>query len=273
MISGLPADVPGFADAVARLRAAGVGNPRLDVRVLWDHAARMGEDAPARFKTFLARRALREPVAYIVGSKEFWGLDFAVGPGVLVPRPDSETVVEAVRAAFSGQGEGLRVLDLGTGSGCLLAAILHELPGATGVGVDASMVARRYAADNLERLGLAARSEIRAENWCDGVAGRYDIVVSNPPYIPTDDIAGLEPDVAEFEPASALDGGVDGYAAYRTLFARVPAWLNPGGQAFFEIGQGQHDDLIPLAAGSGLSLIRMVPDLSGTMRVLVFERP
>lgn len=267
-----PAD---FAAAVARLKAAGVDNPRLDVRVLWEHAQSRGLGA-AGFEALLDRRAGREPVAYLVGHKEFWGLDFAVGPGVLIPRPDTETVVEAVLARFPDRAARLRVVDLGTGSGCLLGALLHEYPAARGIGIEASGLARGFAEANLAALGLAGRGEVRAGSWLDDgliAAGECDVVVANPPYIPTADIPGLSPDVAEYEPASALDGGPDGLSAYRALFARTEAWLSPAGTAFFEIGCGQDAALVELARASGLRVVRRQADLAGIVRVLVAERP
>lgn len=264
---------PGFAAAVARLKAAGVDTPRLDARVLWQGAQAAGGDAAAVFQSMLARRAAREPVAYIVGRKEFWGLEFAVGPGVLVPRPDTETVVEAVLSAFPDRYAPLRLLDLGTGSGCILAALLHEYPSAHGVGVEASVLARGFAEANFSHLGLSGRVELRAADWCDGISGLFDVAVCNPPYIPTDEIPALEPEVSKYEPTAALDGGPDGLAAYRVLFALAGRCLAPRGQAFFEIGQGQENDLCALAGACGTPATGLVPDLAGIPRVLAVKRP
>lgn len=256
-----------------RLKLAGVDNPRLDARVLWGHASRVAPENPADlFESYIVRRCAHEPVAYITGMKEFWGMDFAVGPGVLVPRPDTETVVEAVLAAFPDRSAPLRVLDLGTGTGCILSAVLHEYPAARGVAVEASDVARRYADANFERLGLATRIELFAGNWTGAARADYDVVLSNPPYIRSADIATLDPDVAEYEPVSALDGGPDGLCAYRSLADRLEGWLDIGGKAFFEIGQGQENDVKIIAEAAGLRFLDVKADLAGIFRVVVLSR-
>ncbi len=249
-------------DATARLAAAGIDNPRLDARVLWQAA---GGD-PARFETFIIRRAAREPVAYITGQKEFWSLSFAVSPGVLIPRPDTETIIDAVLADFPDRSAALRVLDLGTGSGCILAALLSEYPNASGLGIDSSQIAQNIAAGNLERLGLAERGSVRAGNWAENLDGSFDIIVSNPPYIRTADIAALEPEVKDFEPAQALDGGPDGLDAVRVL---APALKKLGGTAFIEIGAGQADSAAAVFAYAGLEVLRIARDLAGVPRIVI----
>jgi release factor glutamine methyltransferase len=166
----------------------------------------------------------------------------------------------------------LKILDLGTGSGCILAALLSEYPNALGVGLEASPAARRFAVDNLERLGLASRSVVRPVNWSEALPGAFDVVVSNPPYVRTADIAALAPDVAEYEPTVALDGGPDGLSAYRILFGRIGRWLPPTGRAFFEIGRGQETDLVTMAELFGWSLAATYSDLAGVVRVLVIKR-
>lgn len=273
--------IPGFAEAVTRLRAAGVDSPRLDVRILWEHAEGLaaaggweaGQTVEALFEGFLARRVACEPVAYITGHREFWGLDFAVGPGVLIPRPDTETMIEAVLKAVPDKNTPLRLLDLGTGTGCILASLLHEYPGASGVGLEASPVAGRYAAQNFAAQGLDGRAELKSGNWQDAGSGFFDIVLSNPPYIPSADIPGLMADVAEYEPVSALDGGEDGLAAYRAIAGRLLRWLKPGGLGFFEIGQGQETDVAGLFEAAGLRFLQAHADLSGILRVIAIERP
>lgn len=264
---------------VARLKAAGVDNPRLDARVLWAYAQNVAgqtgaasADASALFESYLVRRIAREPVAYITGNKEFWGLDFAVGPGVLVPRPDTETVVEAVLAAFGDRQAPLNVIDLGTGSGCILAAVLREYPKATGLAVEASSAARSFARRNFDSLGLTGRTDVFAGNWLDAPRGDYDVVLSNPPYIRSAEIVTLEPEVTEYEPVSALDGGADGLCAYRVLAERLGGWLSLRGQAFFEIGQGQEGDVADICTGAGLHFLQAKEDLSGTPRVVIVAR-
>jgi len=267
------------ADAARRLAAAGVENARLDVRLLWNHAHEIslsplggeGRGEGDLFESFLARRAAREPLAYITGHKEFWSLDFEVGPGVLIPRPESETIIEQVLAFVPNRTAPLKVLDLGTGSGCLLIALLKEYPNARGLGIDLSEEARAYAQRNLARLGLAERGEILGGDWTESPGAPYDVIVSNPPYIKTSDLAGLEPEVG-YEPVEALDGGPDGLFPYRDLAPVMARLLGPSGRAFLEIGAGRADDVAAVLTQSGLETIQQVPDLAGIPRVLVVGR-
>jgi release factor glutamine methyltransferase len=248
-------------DAARRLAAAGVDNPRLDARVLWAHA----ENQPT-FEAFVARRCGREPLAYITGRKEFWSLDFEVGPGVLVPRPETETIIEQAVALLPDRSAPLKVLDLGTGSGCLLVAFLKEFPNSRGLGVDTSEKARAYAAANVNRHGLADRAEIRPGNWGEDVEGRWDIILSNPPYIRSADIHGLAPEV-RFEPTEALDGGPDGLGSIRLLAAAMACLLS--GVGLTEIGEGQAAEAATAASDAGLVVVRTAADLAGIPRVLV----
>jgi release factor glutamine methyltransferase len=269
-------------DAAARLSAAGVPGARLDARILLAHAMNVTRDEliaagrqptadeASRFASLLARRLAREPVAYITGRKEFWSLDFAVGPGVLVPRPDTETLVEAAIALFADRHAALRIADLGTGSGAILVTLLKELPGARGIGFERSGQALTFARANLESHGLAARGEIAAEDW-NTASGPFDLVVSNPPYIPTADIDGLEPEIRLYEPRAALDGGPDGLDAYRNLSSLLPDLLCPGGTALLELGEGQTQRVKSLF--QGLQVRQIVPDLAGISRVLVLKKP
>lgn len=254
-------------DAIKRLTAAGVDNPRLDVRVLW---AAAGGDV-ARFQSFIARRETSEPVAYITGHREFWSLDFVVGPGVLIPRPDTETMIEAVLKAFPDKSASLNVLDLGTGSGCILAAVLSEYPNATGLGIDAAEEPLRIAAANTARFGT--RAEIRSGNWDANLDDAYDIVLSNPPYIPTGDIATLAPDVRQFEPHAALDGGTDGLDAVRALAPALKRLLKtPFGMGFVEIGIGQGEQASTIFAAAGLVVKTVAEDLSGVPRIVIVHK-
>jgi release factor glutamine methyltransferase len=250
-------------DAIRRLGDAGVGNPRLDARLLWDAAQRN----PGIFESFIKRRIAREPVAYITGAKEFWSLELAVGPGVLIPRPDTETVIEEVLDRFPGSSAPLKILDLGTGSGCLLVTLLKEYPNARGLGIDESEQALAIAAGNIARHGLENRADLRRGNWMDGLTESWDVIVSNPPYIPTADIAGLEADVRDYEPRGALDGGADGLDAVRALAKALRGTRFTA--AFVEIGVGQGESAKLLMAAEGLSVHHVAADLAGIPRVLV----
>jgi release factor glutamine methyltransferase len=249
--------------AAERLTAAGIDSPRLDARLLWQFAR---SDA-ALFESLIDRRCAREPLAYIVGHKEFWSLDFEVGPGVLVPRPETETVIEQVLEEFPDRSASLSVLDFGTGSGCLLVAFLKEYPNAHGLGIDCSEQALATAARNIARHGLAHRAEIRAGNWGDEIHGRWDVVLSNPPYIRKSDMAELEPEIACYEPAGALDGGADGLNDIRALAVALDRLLS--GAGFIEIGAGQAADATEVFTACGLVVPRIAADLAGIPRVLV----
>jgi release factor glutamine methyltransferase len=217
----------------------------------------------------VARREKREPVAYILGRKEFWSLDFEVGPGVLVPRPDTETLIEEALRLVPDRGARLRIADLGTGSGAILIAALKEFSNATGIGFESSPQAHRYALGNAARL-IGDRAEIRLADWT-GAQGPFDLVFSNPPYIPSAEIESLDREVAEFEPRAALDGGADGLAAYRALAELLPGLLKPGGHALLEIGLGQTSAVGTLLPQ--LEIVRMAPDLSGIPRCAVLRKP
>lgn len=269
------------ADRHALLRAAAATlpgeTPRLDAELLLAHV--LGEDrlamlvgrspvpadAVARFEGLLARRRRYEPVAHILGEREFWSLPLRVTPNVLVPRPDSETLIAEALRHFAGRPP-VRVLDLGTGSGALLLAALSEWPAATGVGIDRSAAALAVAAENAARLGLAGRAEFWLGDWADEVEERFDLLLCNPPYIP--DGTPLMPDVARYEPAGALFGGPDGLGPYRLLLPEVPRLLAPGGVALFEFGTEQAELLVAIAEGLGLAA-RTVADLAGRPRALV----
>jgi release factor glutamine methyltransferase len=249
--------------AIRRLSEAGIDNPRLDVRLLWDAAQRN----PGIFETYVKRRLRHEPVAYIRGYKEFWSLEFAVEPGVLIPRPATETIIEQVFDAYPDIGAPLNSLDLGTGSGCLLTALLKEYPNARGVGIDESDKALTVAARNIADNGVQSRAEVKHGNWMENLEGGWDVIVSNPPYIPTGDIAALDPDVRDYEPVGALDGGPDGLDSIRALAAGFRQHLT--GKAFVEFGVGQAESVQALMAAAGLSVHHIAPDLAGIPRVVV----
>ncbi|PPQ31545.1 peptide chain release factor N(5)-glutamine methyltransferase [Rhodopila globiformis] len=259
-----------------------VDNPRLEVRLLLAHAiggtrldlirdpGRVVETA--LFHALIDRRLAHEPLAHILGRREFWSLDFQVSPATLIPRPDSETLVAAALTAYSGKPPPQTILDLGTGTGCLLLALLHEFPAAFGVGVDIAPDAARLARGNAIRLGLADRAAFVAVDWTNSLAVRFDLVVSNPPYIPTAGIATLMPDVARYEPRGALDGGADGYDAYRTILRDLPQRLRPGGVAVLELGIGQAGTVAALAQAAGFTTSLHL-DLAGIQRAIVISPP
>ena len=253
--------------AAQRLAATGIDSARADARLLW----RAADGDAARFQALVQRRLAREPIAYIIGRKEFWSLDFEVGPGVLVPRPDTETLIEEALRLVSDRAAPLAIADLGAGSGAILCAALSELPNATGIGFESSPPAQAIAARNAARL-VGARADIRLADW-DRAEGPFDLVFSNPPYIPTRDIDSLDADVRAHEPHAALDGGPDGLDAYKALSTLVPRILAPGGHALLEIGQGQAPAMPALFAGTGLALLRIVPDLAGIPRCVVLAAP
>ena len=264
--------------AAAKLADAGIESARLDARLLLAYAMGVTPDTLALsnpevrneklFAQLLDRRIAREPVAYITGEKEFWSLNFAVGPGVLVPRPETELLIEQMLAHFSKDAE-LDILDLGTGSGCLLVAALKEFPKAYGTGVDSSPQALKWARQNAESLGVLSRADLRLSDWPK--SGAFDVILSNPPYIPTRDIAALAPEVRN-EPLQALDGGPDGLDAYRTLAKLAPSLLKPGGWLFWEIGLGQAQAVPELLAEQGLLVEAVVPDLAGIPRCVAARR-
>ena len=218
-----------------------------------------------------ARRLNREPVARIIGAKEFWSLALAVSTDVLVPRPETETVVELALDSLVNDAmrrEGLRILDIGTGSGALLLALLSELPRATGTGTDISEGALAVARANAERHGLAPRCEFMNCDMAAGLNGPFDLIVSNPPYIARNDIASLEPEVRDYDPALALDGGLDGLDCYRAIAAEARRLLTPGGRLVVELGMGQEETVRGLFSEAGLTVGETRPDLAGIPRAL-----
>jgi release factor glutamine methyltransferase len=271
--------------ATARLNEAGIDGARLDARLLLAEA--LGKDntwlfnnapdelpaeAEAAYAGLLERRLQRQPISLILGRREFWSLDFTVTEDTLAPRPDSETVIEAVLADLADRQKPLSVLDLGTGTGCLLLALLSELPRATGTGVDLNPDTLAVARSNAQRLGFGGRTLFLRSNWWDNVEGRFDVILSNPPYIPSADIAGLEPEVALFEPLGALDGGADGLDAYRLLAAGADKFLTADGVIAVEVGAGQAADVAALLEEAGLGVRMVRRDLSGIERCVVAGR-
>ena len=269
-----------IATASVRLAGAHLEKPRAEARLLLAHVLGGGRDqtlsgtvTPAQqaaFEALVARRAAREPLAYITGRKEFWSLEFQVGPGVLIPRPDSETLIEEALRQFPDRSAPLRIVDLGTGSGALLIAALSEFPNATGIGLDSSAEALAWAKLNAT-AHAPGRAQMRLADWHDAPDNSFDLILSNPPYIPGADIEKLEAEVRLHEPRAALDAGPDGLDAYRALAGLLPRLLRPGAIAILEIGIGQAALVEPLFPG--LELLRIAPDLAGIPRALVLKRP
>jgi len=239
--------------------------------------ARGTDEAPAAaveaLRSLTARRIRREPMAYILGEREFWGLPFKVTPAVLVPRPDSETVIEAALAVMPDRTRPWHILDLGVGSGCLLLTLLHEYAGARGVGLEASPEALAVAQENAQRLGVADRTMLQAgdwhrPDWLDALGGPFDLVVSNPPYIERGAIDRLMPEVSSFEPRLALDGGPDGLDAYRAIATAGPKLVTAGGFLVVEGGEGQAPEISKLFSAGGLSPLAPWKDLGGIERVV-----
>jgi len=252
--------------------------PRLDAELLMAAALGIGRDklilappnvaAPDAFVDMIERRRALEPVAYITGQRAFWTIDLEVGPGALIPRPDSETLIAAAVEHFAGTPGPARILDLGTGPGTLLLAALDEWPKATGLGVDASPIALSYAQRNAERLGLAGRAALQIGDWATGLTRRFDLILCNPPYVAADAETG--PGVADYEPAEALFAGADGLDDYRRLAPAIAPLLAVGGLAAIEIGHDQSDSAAALfiAAGHSPSLAR---DLANRPRALLIR--
>jgi release factor glutamine methyltransferase len=263
--------------AAARL-APHSATPRLDAELLMAHAlgttrddlllSRLEDPAPPAFQSLLARRAAGEPVAYIIGRREFWTIELEVGPGVLIPRPDSETLIEAAVEHFADRAPAA-ILDLGTGPGTLLLAALDQWPEASGVGVDASEEALAYARRNAARLGLAGRAELRGGHWTEGLDGVFDLILCNPPYVEAG--ARLMRDVGEWEPHEALFAAADGLSEYRRLAPALPPLLAPGGLACLEIGAGQAEAAGALFRAEGFTVASR-RDLGGIERCLLLSR-
>ncbi len=297
--------------AEAQLTAAGIPDPAPDARILTAHALQLDraemlaqanrmltDEEICRAGVLIERRTKREPVDRIMGEREFWSLPFGLNEATLTPRPDSETLIETALRLFhpgasrdpdtlsarsggedawapacAGVVSNFRILDLGTGSGCLLLALLQELPNASGIGVDKAERAVEQARRNAGQLGLSARAEFLTNNWADGIEEKFDLVISNPPYIARGEIAELMPEVREHDPLAALDGGEDGLDAYRLLISQLPRLLKPKGRAVFEIGIGQGDAVRELFAKAGFGETETQKDLGGIERCVSAQLP
>jgi release factor glutamine methyltransferase len=271
-----------WTDVRRRLEAAGVDTPVLDARLLLEAGAGVSrleivtdprrpvtEAQVSAVEALTKRREAREPVSQIIGRQHFWTLDLAVNANVLTPRPETEFVVEAGLQETLPADAPHRILDLGAGSGAIILALLKERPNATGVAIDLSELALDTVRANAEQLGVAQRLEIRQSDWAEGLDERFDLIVSNPPYIRSRDIESLAPEVSRFEPLLALDGGDDGLVAYRIITAALPRLLKPGGAFALEVGLGQAESVRALAEGAGLTTAEPRRDLAGIPRVVV----
>ncbi|MFC3050633.1 peptide chain release factor N(5)-glutamine methyltransferase [Kordiimonas pumila] len=268
--------------ASLELSSVGIQTARLDAEILLAHVLKcdrlalfsrdieLTDEQALDFKHCLTRRLRFEPVSYITGMQPFWSLDFKVNEHVLIPRPDTETLIEAVLKQRP-QKPALQILDLGTGSGCILLSLLAELGDARGVGADMAGEAIKVAQENAVLNGLAERASFVQSDWFSNIkrpAAGFDIIVSNPPYIMSDDIAGLMPDVKDFEPKTALDGGMDGLGPYRVIILEATKFLSKGGLLAVEFGIGQAGDIAALFEQAGYFEITTYPDLNGIDRVI-----
>jgi release factor glutamine methyltransferase len=288
---------PSLGSAVRKLgrlfEEAGLGSPQLDARILvaeacgrdasrliLDRDAAVSADEAARIASFAARRLGGEPVSRILGRREFWGLSFNISPDTLDPRPETEVLVETVLSHAKARGLGqapLRILDLGTGSGCILGALLSELPQARGTGLDRSEAALAVARANLSRLGLRDRVSFLCGDWMSAIGGgAFDVIVCNPPYIAPSEICQLGLEVRAQDPYLALDGGEDGLEAYRIIVPQAFAGLRKGGLLVFEVGHRQSETVLDLmehsAPAPGFSAVRILPDLGGAGRAVAAVR-
>ncbi|HEY2658298.1 MAG TPA: peptide chain release factor N(5)-glutamine methyltransferase [Caulobacteraceae bacterium] len=278
--------VQAWTAARKRLEAAGVDGPVIDARLLVEAAAAatrvdiiadpqrlLTEEQDAVLEAYVTRRERREPVSHILGRKGFWKIMVRVTADVLTPRPDTETLVDLVLKAFP-EGRVFSLLDLGVGSGAIILAILAERPGGKGLGVDVSEEALAVARENAANLGLADRVALLRGDWTSGLGdASFDLVVSNPPYIPTADIAGLQPEVSAYEPRLALDGGADGLDAYRLLAPEILRVVKPGGRFFVEIGFDQSEAVEALFKAAGAGQVATIKDLANRDRVVIGVRP
>ncbi len=267
--------------AVARLRAAGVPDPARDARILLAHAAQVDaarvtliapEDiAPEiaeRYDQLVALRAVRVPVSQLIGSRGFYGRRFEISNEVLDPRPETETLIEAALSVPFHT-----VLDLGVGSGCILVTLLAERPNATGVGVDTSEAACWQTSANAVLHGVADRASVFQSDWFEAVEGRFDLIVSNPPYLAEDEMAAVQPEMRDHEPRGALTDGADGLSAYRVIAAQAQGYLNADGRVLTEIGWHQAQDVMQIFEEQGWGEIAILPDLDGRDRVLLASKP
>ncbi len=283
-----------LAGAASVLKAAGIETPQLDAALLLAHTLGMprerllleqgrvlNSNELSGFEHLVLRRSKHEPVAYIIEKKEFWSLDFIVTYDTLIPRPDSEILVEAALKRAKNIAHTLArpltlldigILDIGVGTGCLLIALLRELPSAQGLGVDVSVPALDVAGKNARTHGVLDRVQFIKSNWCDKVEGKFDMIISNPPYIPRNDYTHLMKDITDYEPYTALVSGEDGLDSYRAISRQVGSRLKSGGYVLFEIGQGQAEAVAELLHENNLAVEEIKKDLAGVQRCVIARK-
>ncbi|MFN7402003.1 MAG: peptide chain release factor N(5)-glutamine methyltransferase [Alphaproteobacteria bacterium] len=275
-------------NATQRLAAIGIDTASLDARLLVAHALKLTREEMlsgerhvltdherASVEALIARREAREPVSQILGKRGFWRDEFLVTKDVLTPRPESETMIEALLDLRPERDRDYHMLDLGTGSGCLLLSALREYPKSHGTGVDESEAALNVARANAQALGLDTRAQFIQSDWCMALTKNFraDIVLANPPYIPAGEIATLAPEVRQYDPMRALHGGEDGLQCYRKIFSQLSLYLSPHALILLEVGAGQATEVAEIGRASGMKLSSIVPDLAGFARIVVFQLP
>ncbi|MBL0319920.1 MAG: peptide chain release factor N(5)-glutamine methyltransferase [Alphaproteobacteria bacterium] len=275
-----------LSEAKHALKSAGIDLHHLEAELLLAHTlektreyvigypeATVNQELYTLYQSFIKRRIDHEPYALIVGSQEFWGRAFNVSSETLIPRPDTETLIEAALTLFKDKNQPLRIIDLGTGTGCLLLTLLAEFPCATGIGIDINENTLEIAKTNAVHLGLAKRGEFQLRSFGEDVDGRFDLVITNPPYIVSSDIASLEPNVRDYEPHRALSGGEDGLEHYRKIIPTLPNIVPSGGWFICEIGNHQETEVASLLGNIGFHVHELRRDLSGIIRCVVANRP
>lgn len=266
------------------LTQAGIISAALDARLLMQHVLAISheellgakditltEAQQNKLNSLLARRIKHEPMAHLLGRREFWGMEFEVTPDTLIPRPDSETLIETLITLRPERSKPLQILDLGVGSGCLLLSALSEYPLASGLGIDRNPGTLAVASRNAVQLGLENRTKFEKCDWNNGIKGVWDVVLGNPPYIPTEEIPKLSEEVVRYEPTMALDGGEDGLDCYRAIISFLPTILAEDGCCLLEIGQRQASDVVTLVEGSNLKATHVTRDIAGIERCIVIQ--
>ena len=268
--------------ACIELKRHNIATPELDARIILQHVANLSfeniclqqeleisDDIVLTFSQLIARRIDHEPVAKIIGSKAFWLSDFVTSIHTLDPRPDSEVIIEAALELFPAKDSKLKLLDLGTGTGCLLLSLLQEFPQAIGIASDISPQALKVAKQNIQLLNLCERAMLVEQNWSDALTGKFDLIVSNPPYISTAEISALDQEVQFYDPQTALDGGEDGLECYRYLAKQILLLLKPNAYAILEFGFGQGDSVRRIFIEERYQICKMLFDLSGAERAII----
>jgi release factor glutamine methyltransferase len=275
-----------WRDAALRLKKVGVKTSLLDSRLLLQEVLKISyeellvsakrlitEEENAQYEEYLGRRLLREPISKILQKKDFWKNTFKTTADTLDPRPESETIIEAVLAEYKDKNRELKILDLGTGTGCLILTLLKEFPNATGVGIDASIEALKIADENANALEVSDRVSFIKGNWVNGIEEKFDIIVSNPPYIKTKQIDSLADEVRLYDPKPALDGGEGGLDCYKILTENISKVMGSHAKVFFEIGQWQENDVSQLITKNGFEIDEVRKDILGIPRVISFNKP